>query len=55
MEFRNREIKCADCGEFFEFTTGEQEFYKKKGFMDPKRCKDCRRIRRESKEDSQNA
>ena len=34
-------IKCWVCGERFTFTPGEQQFYKKKGFSYPKRCKNC--------------
>ncbi|MFZ3580248.1 RQC-minor-1 family DNA-binding protein [Virgibacillus sp. DJP39] len=35
-------LKCWVCGERFPFTTGEQQFYKQKGFVHPKRCKECR-------------
>jgi hypothetical protein len=35
-------LKCWLCGERFTFTKGEQQFYKKKGFSYPKRCKKCR-------------
>lgn len=36
------EIKCVDCQSEFVFTESEQEFYKDKGFENPKRCKKCR-------------
>ena len=40
-------IVCADCGVAFTFTASEQEFYQTKGFTnEPKRCPDCRQIRR---------
>lgn len=43
MEFKDKKITCKDCGEEFDFTANEQEFYKEKGFTDePKRCKACR-------------
>ena len=46
-EFQDRVIKCADCGQDFTFTAGEQEFYARKGFQqEPKRCKPCRETRR---------
>ncbi|WP_348263260.1 zinc-ribbon domain containing protein [Telmatobacter sp. DSM 110680] len=54
MNFTDRELKCADCGEMFVFTAGEQEFYREKEFKnDPKRCKQCkgpgtRRVRAET-------
>jgi len=48
MEDRN--IMCKDCGKEFVFTVGEQEFYKEKGFEnDPVRCPDCRRARKNEK------
>jgi CxxC-x17-CxxC domain-containing protein len=43
MEYRDRAIKCIDCGSEFVFTAGEQLFYAEKGFKnDPKRCKSCK-------------
>ena len=36
------DITCCDCTNIFTFTGEEQAFYKKKGFKDPKRCKECR-------------
>lgn len=35
-------LDCWDCGEQFIFTVGEQQFYKQKGFVHPKRCPECR-------------
>lgn len=44
-------LKCRDCGEEFTFTTGEQEFYKEKGFdNEPTRCPACRKARKEQKQ-----
>ena len=41
-------IVCRDCKEEFVFTTGEQEFYKEKGFdNEPTRCTSCRRAKKE--------
>lgn len=40
-------LKCYECGERFLFTVGEQQFYKQKGFVHPKRCEKCRDKRRE--------
>ena len=39
---QDKKIVCKDCGKEFVFTAGEQEFYKLKGFSEPKKCKDCR-------------
>ncbi len=35
-------LKCWECGDRFTFTIGEQQFYKQKGFVHPKRCESCR-------------
>jgi CxxC-x17-CxxC domain-containing protein len=43
MEFHDKVLKCADCGQEFVFTAGEQMFFADKGFKnEPKRCKDCK-------------
>ena len=43
----DKTITCRDCGSEFTFTTGEQEFYKEKGFEnDPVRCPDCRKAKK---------
>lgn len=39
-------LKCWECGERFTFTVEEQRFFKQKGFVLPKRCRDCRFKRR---------
>jgi hypothetical protein len=37
------ELVCRDCQEIFLFDTGEQEFFKSRGFENkPSRCKQCR-------------
>jgi hypothetical protein len=38
----DKTIQCSDCGQSFNFSQGEQEFFQKKGMSEPKRCKDCR-------------
>ncbi|MDR0991803.1 MAG: zinc-ribbon domain-containing protein, partial [Ruminococcus sp.] len=32
MNFEDKILTCADCGNEFVFTAGEQEFYAEKGF-----------------------
>lgn len=45
--YTDRSIACADCGQEFTFTSGEQEFYAQRGFTEsPKRCPSCRQIRK---------
>jgi CxxC-x17-CxxC domain-containing protein len=46
MEYRDKVLKCVDCGSEFVFTAGEQVFYADKGFKnEPKRCKNCKNKR----------
>ncbi|MFQ5649830.1 MAG: zinc-ribbon domain-containing protein [bacterium] len=40
---------CVDCGNEFVFSEGEQEFYKERGFEEPKRCKPCREQRKKNR------
>lgn len=35
-------LECADCGQEFVFTEGEQEFYTAKNLPPPKYCLICR-------------
>jgi CxxC-x17-CxxC domain-containing protein len=43
MEFRDKILKCIDCGQDFVFTAGEQLFFHDKQFKnEPKRCKGCK-------------
>lgn len=43
MEYKDKVLKCVDCGSEFVFTAGEQLFYADKGFKnEPKRCKACK-------------
>jgi CxxC-x17-CxxC domain-containing protein len=52
MEFQDKSLVCADCGQDFLFTAGEQEFYERKGFREiPKRCKPCRDARKQRRPD----
>ena len=50
MEDKN--LTCKDCGNEFVFSAGEQEFYAGKNFPDPMRCSECRKIKKESKNNS---
>ena len=43
-------LKCVDCGNDFEFTERDQEFFQQKGFTPPKRCKPCRQVRKQQKQ-----
>jgi hypothetical protein len=47
-----RDLKCQICNDFFEFSTGEQLFYKRKGFKDPIRCSSCRENKKRNRDDN---
>ncbi|MFO7611262.1 MAG: zinc-ribbon domain containing protein [Clostridia bacterium] len=48
--YEDKTLTCADCGEEFQFTVSEQEFYSEKGFSnEPKRCPDCRSNRKRTR------
>jgi hypothetical protein len=49
--FEDRELNCVDCGSPFTWAGGEQAFYQKQGFSEPKRCKRCREAKRAQFED----
>ena len=52
MAFADKTLACIDCGAEFIFTAGEQEFHASRGFSnEPKRCPDCRRARKSSRDD----
>ncbi|MDP3879760.1 MAG: zinc-ribbon domain containing protein [Dehalococcoidales bacterium] len=47
MSFEDKVLQCADCGQDFTFTAGEQDFFASKGYTnEPKRCPSCRQSRR---------
>lgn len=47
MRAGDKQLTCSDCGNEFVFTEKEAAYNQIRGFLSvPKRCKDCRRIRR---------
>jgi CxxC-x17-CxxC domain-containing protein len=51
MEYRDKVLKCTECGGEFIFTAGEQMFFADKGFKnEPKRCKSCKGSRAQGNE-----
>jgi hypothetical protein len=42
---------CADCGQEFFFGGVEQEIFEAQGWTPPKRCRPCRKVRRQARED----
>ena len=47
------ELTCKDCGLTFTFTEGEQAFYAEKGFSNPVRCAECRKKRKNNRQNNQ--
>ena len=45
-------LSCKECGTDFEFTLGEQTFYKDKNFPDPVRCIPCRKTKKDRQKPS---
>jgi len=41
-DFKDKKLKCLDCGTEFTFSVGEQFFFWSKGLSIPKRCHECR-------------
>lgn len=39
-------LTCRECGQEFIFTRAEQEFYEQQGFVQPRRCQQCRIARK---------
>lgn len=44
----DEEINCVDCNTPFTIGDGERDFFIKKGFSLPKRCKPCRIKRKQT-------
>jgi CxxC-x17-CxxC domain-containing protein len=44
---RDEHIVCSDCGASFLFSAGEAAVFEERGLAAPKRCKDCRRARKD--------
>ncbi len=45
----DKTLTCRTCGKEFAFTAGEQDFYAKNNFTEPKDCKECRDARKAQK------
>jgi CxxC-x17-CxxC domain-containing protein len=46
-QHRDDHIVCAECGASFLFSAGEAAVFAERGLASPRRCKDCRRARKE--------
>lgn len=45
-DFEDKTIVCVECGQEFIWEKGEQIYFYSKGLSAPKRCKDCRELRK---------
>lgn len=43
-------LTCKNCGKTFMYFHGEQEYYNKRGYAEPKYCRYCRKIKLEERE-----
>ena len=41
-----KDINCVDCKKDFIFGVGEQKYFVSKGLYEPKRCPQCRALRK---------
>lgn len=48
---KDKIIKCEHCAQDFAWTIEEQEFYKRKGWQEPKHCPICRGALKAARED----
>jgi CxxC-x17-CxxC domain-containing protein len=46
-QHRDEHIDCADCGASFVFSAAEAAVFAERGLTSPKRCKECRRARKQ--------
>ncbi len=50
MDFEDKSIQCSDCGNTFNFSAEDQEFFRSKGYTnEPKRCPSCREARKQER------
>ena len=41
------QITCSDCGQEFTFSAADQQFFQERGYSTPKRCKPCRKAKKD--------
>lgn len=49
MDPADKKLMCVDCRKEFDFVVAEQEYLQTlygENYKEPRRCKDCRRVRR---------
>ena len=48
MTDKEKILVCRECKREFKFSESEMEFYEQRGFTEPTRCPQCRKLRRET-------
>ena len=52
MNFVDRTLTCADCGNSFTFSADDQAYHQERGFTnEPRRCPSCRASKRMARND----
>ncbi len=46
---QDKKIKCKVCGTNFDFTAGQQEFFKLHNLSEPKKCQTCKEKEKQEK------
>jgi CxxC-x17-CxxC domain-containing protein len=46
VPFADKTLTCIECGQTFLFSADDQEFFASRGYLEPKRCRNCRANRR---------
>ncbi len=49
MNYTDRTLNCAQCGQDFTFTADDQRYHGERQYQDPKRCPTCRAERRSNR------
>ena len=44
--FTDKTLECADCGQQFNHSAQDQQFYAERQFSEPRRCPTCRAVRK---------
>jgi hypothetical protein len=45
-DFKSKFLTCCECNRDFLFDIGEQSFFASKQLSEPKRCPECRKLRK---------
>lgn len=51
---QTRTLECIQCGNAFELSDSELQYYRQRGFDEPKRCPECRKHKRREVNEANN-